>query len=183
MEAQCYARENFFGWSVYDVFLENYLSHFPQQQVMVLYTDDLASQPLEVFRRVEDFLGVRHHQYDEVRSALIFNSRDCYNWKCGKQKEEVQPLTLDSIDNTTTATESQQQQQQPQSTTTGAGNGMALMSVENIGKSNNGNRNSAFTQATARLTAFYRPHMQRLFRWADRGIIAQPPAAWRTAYG
>ena len=42
---------------------------------------------------------------------------------------------------------------------------------------------SPFGRAVTALRQFYAPHMQQLFRWADQGVIPQPPQAWRDAYG
>ncbi|KXZ45415.1 hypothetical protein GPECTOR_55g321 [Gonium pectorale] len=120
--------------------------HLPfYSQVLVLYTDDLAQRPLETFRRVEAFLGAPPHEYDQRRSAMVFNSRECYSWKCGRTAGEIRPMAA-----------------------VGDGSGVA--------------EDGPFAAAVGRLASFYRPHVQRLFRWADEGRIAQPPAAWREAY-
>lgn len=68
------------GWSVYDVFLENWMVHFvttnttattdatasmgqqQQQQLMVLYTDDLAARPMVVVNKVGYRVGLASGQ-------------------------------------------------------------------------------------------------------------------------
>ncbi|KAG2493573.1 hypothetical protein HYH03_008092 [Edaphochlamys debaryana] len=92
MEAQCLARSNLLGWSAYSVFLGNWLAHIPPERLLVLYTVDLSADPLAVLRRVEAFLGVRQHTYDPQRLGLVFNARDCYNWRCSKPQKEVGPV-------------------------------------------------------------------------------------------
>ena len=46
-----------------------------------------------------------------------------------------------------------------------------------------GSSDSPFGRAVTALRQFYAPHMQQLFRWADQGVIPQPPQAWTDAYG
>ncbi|GIL51859.1 hypothetical protein Vafri_7772 [Volvox africanus] len=152
MEMQCYSRSNIIGWSVYDVFLENYLAHFPKEQVLVLYTDDLSTQPLESFQRVEAFLGAPPHLYDNSVLDLVFNSNDCYHWRCARKKGDVSNQT------SLLAVNSEEgHQQQP-------------------------SRNGPFTQAVSRLVDLYRPHVRRLFSWAEQGRIAPPPERWKRLY-
>ncbi|PNH08133.1 hypothetical protein TSOC_005336 [Tetrabaena socialis] len=149
-EMQCFNRHSgwragaIFGWSVYDVYLSNYMAHFPPSQLLVLYTDELAERPLEVLQRLETFLGAPPHKYEAELLSRVYNSRECYHWRCGRQRSEIRPLSaLDA----------------------GAGPDDGL-----------------FANAVARLRAFYLPHMQRLFQWADEGRIPLVPPAWRTAY-
>jgi hypothetical protein len=42
----------------YGRMLDGYYSLFPREQILVLFTEDLARKPLDVLRRVYDFLGV-----------------------------------------------------------------------------------------------------------------------------
>jgi hypothetical protein len=61
----------------------------------------------------------------------------------------------------------------PRSSGSGVANGAQLGAPEEDGH---------LVLSIARLRAFYRPHMQRLFAWADAGLVSQPPASWREAY-
>ncbi|PNH05695.1 hypothetical protein TSOC_007996, partial [Tetrabaena socialis] len=145
MEMQCYSRHTIFGWSVYDIFLGNYLAHFPPSQLLVLYTEELAETPMETLRRAEAFLGAQPHPYDTAAVTKIYNSRECYHWKCARARSDVRPL---------------------------AALGAGILPDD-----------AAFAAAVARLTAFFRPSMRRLFQWADEGRIRPVPAAWRATYG
>ncbi|GLC37100.1 hypothetical protein PLESTM_000540800 [Pleodorina starrii] len=180
MTAQCAAQSNILGWSMYDVFLENYLAHFRQEQVLVLYTDDLAAEPLTAIRRVEAFLGVAAGNYSFEELGLVYNSRGCYSWQCAKKKVEVRGLSVAGGGGSGPSIplgdggngdggglhhhhhqqqqQQQQQDQQPQP------------------------RDGPFLQAVSQLVELYRPHMQRLFAWADQGRIAPPPPVWRGRY-
>ncbi|KAG2494290.1 hypothetical protein HYH03_007643 [Edaphochlamys debaryana] len=89
MEAQCYSRSNIVGWSVYAPFLENWLAQFGPQKVMVVYTAELATDPASVLQRLEAFLEVPPAKYNPDNIKLVFNSRDCYNWRCAKKKGEI----------------------------------------------------------------------------------------------
>ncbi|EFJ42880.1 hypothetical protein VOLCADRAFT_97069 [Volvox carteri f. nagariensis] len=153
------------GWSVYDVFLENYLAHFSKEQVRVLYTDDLAAKPLESVRQVEAFLGAPPHTYDPNVVSMVYNSRECYHWRCGRKRGEIQTQSTAEV-----AASSSSSVSSPSSADGGDG-GYRY-----------GPKDGPFAQARSRLVRLYRPHMQRLFAWADKGIIAQPPAAWRSLY-
>ncbi|KXZ49396.1 hypothetical protein GPECTOR_21g622 [Gonium pectorale] len=155
MEAQCYERSNILGWSVYDIFLENYMAHFPLNQILVLYTEELAADPLGMLRRVEGHLGLRPAAYNATLLATVFNSRGCYAWNCARQANEVRSAAELALapDSPAGAQQSQQWQQSP------------------------------FGRAVSRLIGFYRPHLQQLVRWGEQGVIAPLPPSWRTAYG
>ncbi|PNW78540.1 hypothetical protein CHLRE_09g393000v5 [Chlamydomonas reinhardtii] len=144
LEAQCYARRNLLGWSVYDVFLENYMAHFPLDQILVLYTNELATGTMSTMRKVEKFLGVAPHSYDEEKAVLVFNSRECYHWHCAKSRNEIR--------------EARSRERDPMLDAT------------------------PFGQASARLVRFFRPHMQRLIKWAAAGKIAPVPDSWKSTY-
>ena len=47
-ELYCSASEQLAGWTNYPVFLENYLSYFPKEQLLVVYTEQLLEHPSEV---------------------------------------------------------------------------------------------------------------------------------------
>ncbi|KAG2494291.1 hypothetical protein HYH03_007644 [Edaphochlamys debaryana] len=149
MEAQCYSRSNIVGWSVYAPFLENWLAQFGPQKVLVIYTSELATQPLATLRKVEAFLGAPPFQYADDVVSLVFNSRDCYHWRCAKTKAEIR--SWDAASNGTNA---------------------GINST-----------NTAFQAAMQGLVEFYKPEMQRLFKWADARKIAQVPEEWRKTYG
>ena len=44
----------------------------------MLYTNELATGTMSTMRKVEKFLGVAPHSYDEEKAVLVFNSRECY---------------------------------------------------------------------------------------------------------
>ncbi|KAG2436986.1 hypothetical protein HYH02_011418 [Chlamydomonas schloesseri] len=142
MRRQCYQRSSILGWSVYDVFLDNYFAYFPPQQLLVQYTEDLEAQPLAVLRAVESHIGVPHHEYNETQVSTVYNARGCYKWRCGKSQSDVPSMQ-----------------------------GTALGASE-----------AEFDAAVRQLVDFLRPHMHRLFRWADEGRISQVPQAWRHMY-
>ncbi|GIL67982.1 hypothetical protein Vafri_21237 [Volvox africanus] len=202
MAAQCVAKSNIIGWSVYDVFLGNYLAHFPHEQVQVLYTDDLAADPLGVIRIVEAFLRVPPGNYTDEKLALVYNSRGCYSWQCARNKTDVQwigPGTFSSSgNNSSDSTRDRSNSSGSSSSSDSSSNGGTQQPL----KGNRGTvsdealpephqpqaqpqqipQDGTHTQAVARLTSFYRPHMQRLFSWANQGLIAPPPASWRSRY-
>ena len=45
-------------WSEYGRILEDFLKHFPKEQLLVLYMDDIIEKPAEIYREVIDFIGV-----------------------------------------------------------------------------------------------------------------------------
>jgi hypothetical protein len=45
-------------WSEYGRILRDYREHFPQNQMLVIYTDELETQPAATLQRVLDFLGL-----------------------------------------------------------------------------------------------------------------------------
>ncbi|KXZ45411.1 hypothetical protein GPECTOR_55g317 [Gonium pectorale] len=157
MEAQCYERSNILGWSVYDTFLANYLAHFPHSQMLVLYTDELAIDPLQVLRKLEAHLGLRPHDYAPGPLGTVYNARGCY--VLGATLQQLRASELGS-------------RQAVQKMLDTAQAARAAEEAEE----------ASLRRAAAKLASFYRPHVQRLFRWADEGRIAQPPAAWREAY-
>ena len=57
------------GWSAYDVFLSNYLAHFPPRQLLVLYASQLATQPAAAVAQLEAFLGVPPGNYSRLGAA------------------------------------------------------------------------------------------------------------------
>ncbi|GIL78684.1 hypothetical protein Vretifemale_8095, partial [Volvox reticuliferus] len=189
------------GWSVYDVFLENYLAHFPHEQVQVLYTDDLAADPLAVVRSVEVFLRLPPGNYTDEKLALIYNSRGCYSWQCARNKSDVQWIgsgTFSSSNNSSGRGSSTSSDTSTSSSHDGSSSSSGAM--QGPPKGNRGAvtdevrsepyqpppqqipHDGAHTQAVTRLANFYRPHMQQLFSWADQGLIAPPPASWRSRY-
>ncbi|EFJ43994.1 hypothetical protein VOLCADRAFT_95855 [Volvox carteri f. nagariensis] len=203
MAAQCAAKSNILGWSVYDVFLENYLAHFPQEQLLVLYTDELAADPLAVLRKVEGFLGAEPGNYSAEGLALVYNSRGCYSWQCARKKGEVRWLTPSGAMSRSTSSSARGGASSNDGTVGGARGGGAAALRGGAGASGGSydgdidpqgqqqheqqpaflpDGDSPFGHAVARLVDFYRPHMQRLFAWADQGLIAPPPAAWRSRY-
>ncbi|GFR45382.1 hypothetical protein Agub_g6759, partial [Astrephomene gubernaculifera] len=121
---QCFARSNFLGWSVYDIFLENYLAHFPKEQLLVLYTEQLASAPTAAFRAFEAHLGVREWQYDDDVTSLQYNTRGCYGWTCNTAEEsrkrpDSQPAATTTTTTTTTTITSSHQGNNPDSNNNG----------------------------------------------------------------
>ncbi len=53
-------------------------AHDHNSQVLVLYTNELAENPLSAIRKTEAFLGAPEHKYDSNRLSMVFNSRACY---------------------------------------------------------------------------------------------------------
>ncbi|GLI65143.1 hypothetical protein VaNZ11_008544 [Volvox africanus] len=192
MAAQCVAKSNIIGWSVYDVFLENYLAHFPHEQVQVLYTDDLAAHPLGVIRRVEAFLRVPPGNYTDEKLAVIYNSRGCYSWQCARNKTDVQWIGSGAFSSSSNNSGDRSSSSdstssggtlQPLKSNRGTVSDEALPEPDQPqSQSQHIPQDGPNTQAVARLRNFYRPHMQRLFSWADQGLIAPPPASWRSRY-
>ena len=59
------------GWSAYDVFLSNYLAHFPPRQLLVLYASQLATQPAAAVAQLEAFLGAPPGNYSRLGAAAV----------------------------------------------------------------------------------------------------------------
>ncbi|KAG2491715.1 hypothetical protein HYH03_009878 [Edaphochlamys debaryana] len=96
---QCYLWDHVIGYSVYDIFLLNYLEHFPDKQVLVVYMEDLAAEPLRILEQVEAHIGVPHHQYNTTELAAAFNARGSYGWGRGSmlsdRKGSIEPSGVD----------------------------------------------------------------------------------------
>ena len=60
---------NYFGRSAYRRQLDAWLAHFPPSQLMVVAAERLFAEPLPVLRRVERFLGLAPHEYDQTTIA------------------------------------------------------------------------------------------------------------------
>lgn len=84
-ELLCAARSNVVGWSNYPVFIRNWLSHFPSEQLLVVYTEQFERDPVAVLKAMEKFLGVEDYRYpEEVLSHTHYNTGDCgYGWDVG----------------------------------------------------------------------------------------------------
>ncbi|GFR46220.1 hypothetical protein Agub_g7763 [Astrephomene gubernaculifera] len=186
MEAQCFARNNILGYSAYDIFLENYLAHFPRQQLLVLYTEDLAHRPTATFRSLEAHLGLPAWQYDSGLTALAYNTRECYGWKCSRKNGTLRShydLTRQGAASTAAGGSSSANSRSISSSLDDHHTGNAGTREDSgSGSSSTSRATAEFNHAVSQLVAFYRPHVQRLLRWADAGVIAQPPEAWRTTY-
>ncbi|KAG2491714.1 hypothetical protein HYH03_009877 [Edaphochlamys debaryana] len=77
---ECYMRDHVIGFSVYDSFVLNYLEHFPDKQVLVVYMEDLAAEPLRVLAQVEAHIGVPHFPYSADDVGTVFNAHGAYGW-------------------------------------------------------------------------------------------------------
>ncbi|KAG2430322.1 hypothetical protein HYH02_013799 [Chlamydomonas schloesseri] len=196
MEAQCYARNNVLGWSVYAPLLENYAAHFGWRQMKVLYTPDLLASPLATLRAVEDFLGAPRAKLPAAVTAAgdplggFFHTRECYHNTCLKKRHEVRPLTAamgtDVAGGAITPEDAAAADDLVPGAATAAGAGAAgavAAAAGGGGSSSSSSSSTPFGRAVAALRAFYAPHVQQLLDLADQGVIAQPPAAWRAAYG
>ncbi|GFR48277.1 hypothetical protein Agub_g10052 [Astrephomene gubernaculifera] len=186
MEAQCYSRSSVLGWSVYDIFLENYLAHFPAEQLLVLYTEALAVHPLATVRKLESFLGVRPALYNHSLFSTVYNSRGCYTWDCARtrqKQDQPQPRPEQQQPNSRLLSQSQTATQQPGPTTPPGARAAVDQQVPPPHLHHQNQHISLDSHLMSRLRAFYRPHMQRIFYLADAGFIAQPPGFWRTNYG
>eukprot|EP00198_Chlamydomonas_reinhardtii_P010847 XP_001700184.1 predicted protein [Chlamydomonas reinhardtii] len=157
------------GWSAYDIFLENYAAQFGWRQIKVLYTHDLLTSPGATLRAVEDFLGAPRARLDpnDKLDTLVY-TRDCYSDNCPKRRRELRPLTESAAAGVGGAAGADAAAGSGGSDATAAGTGSTIS-------------RSPFGRAVTALRQFYAPHMQQLFRWADQGVIPQPPQAWRDA--
>ncbi|KAG2489617.1 hypothetical protein HYH03_011897 [Edaphochlamys debaryana] len=81
LRMQCYMFDHIFGFSMYDVFLENYFRHFPDNQVLVAYMEDMAEDPLGVIRKIEKHLGLPPFAYDKSVGSAVFNAHGGYGWR------------------------------------------------------------------------------------------------------
>ncbi|GFR42860.1 hypothetical protein Agub_g3851 [Astrephomene gubernaculifera] len=175
MEAQCLSRSNIVGWSAYDIFVENYLAYIPPEQLLVLYTEEFAENPLATVRKVESFLGVQPATYTQKTLSTVFNMRGCYNWNCARHRSALNPNSSSSSSHI----------QQPHNQAAAAaveGAAAASLSATSPPPPPDPSIARIDPQLMARLTAFYRPYVQRLFRLADMGAIPPPPSSWRTTY-
>ncbi|KAG2436651.1 hypothetical protein HXX76_006179 [Chlamydomonas incerta] len=173
MEAQCYAQSHLLGWSAYDVFLSNYLAHFPPRQLLVLYASQLAAQPAAVMARLEAHLGAPPGNYTRLgavaanMAAKSSNSmRECLGWHCAL-KSEQRPLS-----GAERAAAAGGFSEAGSSTIAASGGGAT-----------GGAASSPFARAVAALAEFYAPHVARLVRWGREGRISPPPTEWSEAYG
>ncbi|KAG2424194.1 hypothetical protein HXX76_014727 [Chlamydomonas incerta] len=193
MEAQCYARSSILGWSMYDVFLENYAAQFGWRQMKVVYTHDLLTAPNDTLHAVEDFLGApraRLHPNDKLDDLV--NTRDCYSEACSRKRRQLRPYTeaLGARAGGATALGDNalvDDLWDPAAAVAAGGAATASAAAASTGSSSSGASGGAagtspFGQAVAALRQLYAPHMQQLFTWADQGVIPQPPQAWRAAY-
>mmetsp|Transcript_5391 Transcript_5391/g.15167 ORF Transcript_5391/g.15167 Transcript_5391/m.15167 type:complete len:368 (-) Transcript_5391:101-1204(-) len=62
---RCASGDNIFGWSLYDLFLQNWVDQgYSPANFQILYLDDWSRDPLTQLRGVETFLGIQAGTYD-----------------------------------------------------------------------------------------------------------------------
>lgn len=89
---QCASHDNIFGWSLYDVFLENWLaSGYNANDLLILYMDDFASSGIGQMRRVEQFLHLPAYDYSGI-TAWRYNVAGS-GWKVEASSAVQEPTT------------------------------------------------------------------------------------------
>ncbi|KAG2496861.1 hypothetical protein HYH03_005263 [Edaphochlamys debaryana] len=180
LRMQCLMWDHVIGFSVYDLFLENYWRVFPESQVLVSYMETLARDPLAVLRAVEAHVGAPHHTYDASVARTVYNAAGC-GWRCANA--------------TTTANSSGSDDSGGGSDGGGRGGGsLRALSLRLSGAGGRGRGGGKWTAeadrgnvtamegALERLRGFFAPSMRRLIAWADQGRIPQVPESWRELY-
>eukprot|EP00798_Chlamydomonas_sp_ICE-L_P017855 gene17853-24242_t len=153
LEHMCHLRSNLVGWSAYSIFLKHWLKYFPKEQLMVLYTSDLDRDPMSVMRKIETFLGLEPHAWDENALHTKFNTKKSYGWAAA-----VKPQL-----NSSAASKAEQE--------------IRVRANQGGYKKNLPPPKTAaeLSGNTSNLVAFFKPHMMRLKEMADQGIIAPIP--------
>ncbi|KAG2422488.1 hypothetical protein HYH02_015437 [Chlamydomonas schloesseri] len=205
MEAQCYAHSHLLGWSAYDVFLSNYLAHFPPRQLLVLYASQLAAQPAAALAAMEAHLGAPPGNYTRVLGAAAVGGgggmaagrsgsgsgmmRDCMGWHCAMKTDAASPQQAGSGSSTASATATASDQAaagagvSETSSTVMAATATATTGGGSSSAGDGPASSSPFARAVAALAEFYAPHVARLVRWGEEGRISPPPPQWGEAYG
>jgi len=93
----CAQDDTVIGWSMYNIFLQNWLRKYGKEQLLVALTEDLRSRPEVVMRDITAHLGLRPFEYHDLHAK--YNAGDCgYGWndKCKgkKKKAHKEPTTL-----------------------------------------------------------------------------------------
>lgn len=57
--------ETYVVWGEYGRILSLYYEEFDRDQLLILFTDDLASRPTEIIARICDFIGIERYEPDE----------------------------------------------------------------------------------------------------------------------
>merc|ERR1712048_1324997 len=75
---RCAETMNIVGWSLYDIFLKQWLQHFTSGDLLVLYLDELTAEPLLTMRAIENHIGIAPYAYG-MQARVAFNA-GIYGW-------------------------------------------------------------------------------------------------------
>ena len=68
-------KSNYFSRGLYSVYLERYFALFDREQILVLWFDDLRRDPVSVFQRCAEFIGVNTtFSFDNLTQPVNFRS-------------------------------------------------------------------------------------------------------------
>lgn len=85
-------RSGFVRTSLYGAELQRYRQHFPDDQILVLLTEDLRDDPVSVLRRIEQFLGLDAHEYKHLERHYHVSSNRRLNTRLGNVLERHESL-------------------------------------------------------------------------------------------
>ncbi|GFN84158.1 sulfotransferase [Plakobranchus ocellatus] len=80
---------------LYSVYLNEWLSVFPRDQILVIRLEDYSAKPLTTIRQVNKFLGLKSLSEEEAEDVLekpVFNRRRASDKKLGKMLPETRDL-------------------------------------------------------------------------------------------
>ncbi|KAG2482255.1 hypothetical protein HYH03_018799 [Edaphochlamys debaryana] len=186
MKMQCLAKSHIIGYSMYDVWLENYLAHFPKEQLLVLYSEDMAGKATgaaDTVKTFESFIGAPPHQYDKEALSYVYNTRGCYAWLCQAPRFAVKHVFGEANPRNQQQQLQGQQQQQQQQVAGTAPEGQPQESYPAQDEAAKAAAETCSPETLARLKTLLKPSVRRVMQMADRGIIAAVPQEWRETYG
>lgn len=79
--------------SLYGAELQRYREHFPEDQILVLLTEDLRDDPASVLREIEQFLGLEAHAYKHLDRRYHVSSNRRINTRFGDAVERHHRLS------------------------------------------------------------------------------------------
>jgi hypothetical protein len=75
----CATDDNVIGWSLYEIFIQNWQQYFPPESFLFIRNEDLRNDPAGVMSKVEQHLGLPPHNYS-ADGFVKYNTRGCLGW-------------------------------------------------------------------------------------------------------